>query len=273
MIKNVSIFDCTLREVGYQTGWYFDDDFVRDLYKFALGKGIDYVELGFFHNETADPGKGNFRYCSLRNEEIRGTFKHIKNFTKLAAMRDVQRPLSELLPKEESIIDTIRLLTRSHETDFKVLGEHVELCQKLGYELFINYTSAGYNSMDKNKEFAHFAKEMGVGAVEFADTESVMTSDYVKETIAICHDEGIKVGVHLHDKNGTAEELADLALSLGADYMDVTHLGLGGKWKDGNLTMEYLLRKLNVRGGYESTMIKNELIDQLIKYNQYSVAE
>jgi 4-hydroxy 2-oxovalerate aldolase len=55
--------------------------------------------------------------------------------------------------------------------------------------------------------------------------------------------------------------------------MDVTHLGLGGKWRDGNLTMEYLLRKLNVQGGYESTVIKNALIDELIKYHEYSVAE
>lgn len=273
MINGVGIFDCTLREVGYQTGWYFTDDFVRNLYKFALGKGIDYVELGFFHSEEADPGKGNFRYCSLKNDAIKDTFKRSKNFTKLAAMRDLQRPLSDLLPKKESIIDTIRLLTRSHETDFDVLGEHIELCKNLGYEVFVNFTSAGYNTMDKNKEFAKFVKEMGVESVEFADTESVMTKEYVTNTIDICHEAGLKVGVHLHDKNGTAEELADLALALGADYMDVTHLGLGGKWRDGNLTMEYLLRKFGVKGGYESTVIKNELIEELIRFNQYSVAE
>ncbi|MBQ4059185.1 MAG: pyruvate carboxyltransferase [Lachnospiraceae bacterium] len=273
MINNVRIFDCTLREVGYQTGWYYSDEFAKKVYKFALGKGIDYVELGFFHSEEADPGKGNFRYCSIRNQEIKDTFKNVKNITKLSAMRDIQRPLSELLPKEESIIDTIRILTRSHETDFLVLAEHVELSKKLGYEVFINYTSAGYNTMEKNKEFVRFAKEMGVESVEFADTESVMTKDYIINTIALCHDENIKVGVHLHDKNGTAEELADLALEQGADYMDVTHLGLGGKWRDGNLTMEYLLRKMDVKGGYESTTIKNDLIEELIKYHEFSVAE
>ena len=55
--------------------------------------------------------------------------------------------------------------------------------------------------------------------------------------------------------------------------MDVTHLGLGGKWRDGNLTMEYLLRKMGMTGGYEATMIKNQLIEQLIKYHGYSAAE
>jgi len=66
MINRLKVFDCTLREVGYQTGWYFDDEFVRSVYKFAQGKGIDYVELGFFHNAEADPGKGYYRYCSTK---------------------------------------------------------------------------------------------------------------------------------------------------------------------------------------------------------------
>ncbi len=273
MINGVKIFDCTIREVGYQTGWHFDDLFVRNLYKFAQGKGIDYIELGFFHNEKADADKGIYRYCSGKNEEIAEVFKSIKNITKIAAMRDIQRPLAELLPKKKSIIDTIRILTRSHETDLDNLDRYVEECLSLGYETFINFTSAGYNDMERNIQFAEFAKSRGVKAIEFADTESVMTEEYVTKTIIECHKIGIEVGVHLHDKNGTAEILADLAIEAGADYMDVTHLGLGGKWRDGNLTMEYLLRKLNVNGGYEATIIKNELIENLIKYNEFSVAE
>ena len=55
--------------------------------------------------------------------------------------------------------------------------------------------------------------------------------------------------------------------------MDVTHIGLGGKWRDGNLTMEYLLRKLNINGGYESTIVKNEIIEDLITFHNASAAE
>lgn len=273
MIKGIKIFDCTLREVGYQTGWNFDDTFVRNIYKFAQGKGIDYIELGFFHNEKADPNRGIYRYCSSKNEEISKVFKSIKNVTKISAMRDVQRPLSNLLPKDESIVDTIRILTRSHETDFEILDKRADEALELGYEVFINFTSAGYNDIEKNIEFANFAKSKGVKAIEFADTESVMTEEYVINTIRECHKIGVEMGVHLHDKNGTAERLADLAIKEGADYMDVTHLGLGGKWRDGNLTMEYLLRKLQINGGYEATIIKNELIEDLIKFNKFSAAE
>lgn len=273
MIKNVEIFDCTLREVGYQTGWNFSNEFVQSIYKFALGKGIDYVELGFFHNEEADPGRGDFRYCSIRNEEIYNLFKDMKKTTKLTAMRDIQRPLSNLVYKKNSIIDIVRIMSRSHENNFDILGAEIEQTQQLGYEVFANFTSAGYNTIEKNIKFAEFIKSKGVNSVEFADTESIMTADYVKNTIKICHDAGLKVGIHFHDKNGTAEMLANTALENGADYIDVTHLGLGGKCRDGNLTMEYLLRKMEVNPGYEATIVKNKLIEDLIKYNDYSVAE
>ena len=66
--------------------------------------------------------------------------------------------------------------------------------------------------------------------------------------------------------------LAEIAIEEGADYMDVTHLGLGGKWRDGNLTMEYLLRRFGANPGYEATVIKNELIEQIIKYHKFTAA-
>lgn len=272
MINQLKVFDCSLREIGYQTGWNFTPKTVQDIYRFALGKGIDYVELGFFHSELADPDRGPLRYCSAKNAEIAAIFKPIKNRVKLSAMRDIQRPLSELLPASESIVDTIRILTRSHETQFDALDRYVTEALALGYEVFINFTSAGYNTIEQNIRFAEFAKEKGAHAMEFADTESVMTEEYVVNTIRECHKVGMELGCHFHDKNGAADFLADVALREGADYMDVTHLGLGGKWRDGNLTMEYLLRKLGVNAGYEATVIKNELIEDLIRFHDRSAA-
>lgn len=273
MINGVTIFDCSLREIGYQTGWNFTTKTVRDIYRFAQGKGIDYVELGFFHNIEADPGRGIFRYCSTKNDEIKEVFHNTKNVTKISAMRDIQRPLSKLVPKKDSIIDTIRVMSRSPETDLDVMDKYVDEALELGYEVFLNFTSAGHNSIEKNIKFAEFAKAKGVTGMEFADTESVMTEDYVRDTIRECHKVGVKLGCHFHDKNGTAEKLADLAIKEGADFLDVTHIGLGGKWRDGNLTMEYLLRKMNLIGGYEATIIRNEIIEDLIKYHEFSAAE
>lgn len=273
MIANMKVFDCTLREVGYQTGWYFDKKVVQDIYRFAESRHIDYIELGFFHNEEADPNRGDFRYCSMRGTEIMNTFAYVKNRTKLSAMRDIQRPISELKPKKDSPIDAIRILTRSHETDIDRLKFYVNEAQELGYEVYINFTSAGNNTPEITECFAECAKNMGVPIIYFADTESIMTNEFVDTTINICKEFGVGVGMHFHDKNGTAEELADTAIKNGVNGIDVTHIGLGGKWRDGNLTMEYLMKKFGINLGFENTVVRNEIIEQIIKFNKYTAAE
>jgi 4-hydroxy 2-oxovalerate aldolase len=270
--RKIIIFDCTLREAGYQTGWYFEESFCHDIYRFAQGKGIDYIELGFFHSPEHDPNRGLFRYCSEKQSEVAKLFGKMKNRVKISAMRDVQRPLWPLKPREPGAVDAIRILTRSHETDFNVLRCHIEEIRSLGYELFINFTSAGYNTLEVNADFARFAADEGVPMIYFADTESVMTPNYVTQTIDICHERGVKVGVHFHDKNGTAETLARIALDNGADGCDYTLMGLGGKWLDGNLTMETYLHTFGYEGGYELTHLKNELIRQLIMFHDNSAA-
>ena len=272
MIGNITIFDCTFREAGYQTGWFFDKDFCIDYYKFAQAAGIDYLELGFFHNKEADPNRGYFRYCSLCNDEIKDIFLSTKNTVKLSAMRDIQRPLSDLLPKKETVIDAVRILTRSSETDFKILEKHINEIKKLGYEVFVNFTSSGHNTMERNKEFAKFAVAHEIPVIYFADTESIFTPEYVRHTIELCREEGVEAGIHLHDKNGTAEMLLDVALHYGCKYADITMMGLGGKWHDGNLATEYFLRKYNYNPGDEQTRLKTMLIQNLIKYNKSTAA-
>lgn len=272
MMTRPKVFDCTLREVGYQTGWYFDADFCRSLYVFAQGKGINYIELGFFHDPNHDKGRGMFRYCSERQKEIAEVFGKVKNRVKISAMLDLQRPLTQLVPREDGAVDAIRILTRSHETDFDILKAKVAEVRKLGYELFINFTSAGYNTNEMNEAFADFAVENNVPVIYFADTESAMTEQYVIDAIKICHGKGLQVGIHVHDKNGTAEQLTETALLAGVDYMDFTLLGLGGKWRDGNLSTEYYLHKKGFVGGYELTSLKNALIEQLIKNHEHSAA-
>lgn len=273
MIANMKVFDCSLREIGYQTGWHFDTKFAQDIYRFAEARSVDYIELGFFHSPDADPGRGCFRYCSVKNDEVEAVFSYMKNRTKLSAMRDIQRPLTELLPKKDSPIDAIRILTRSHETEIDILKKHIDEVQRLGYEVFVNFTSSGANTMEKNRTFAKVVSEMGVQTIYFADTESIMTPEYVCNTIDVCREEHVKVGMHFHDKNGTAENLANIAIQKGIDGIDVTHIGLGGKWRDGNLTMEFLLKKFGFPIGYEGTILRNEIIDQLIKYHPYSAAD
>jgi 4-hydroxy 2-oxovalerate aldolase len=272
MINGITLFDCTLREVGYQTGWFFDDTFMRQYYRFVESAGFDYLELGFFHNPEADPNRGIVRYCGVRNDELSEIFGATKNLLKLSAMRDIQRPLAPLMPAADSVVDAVRILTRSKETDLDILAKHVEEIQKLGYEVWINFTSAGRNTVATTTAFAKFAVKMGVPVIYFADTESIFTAKYVADVIDICRTEGVEPGIHLHNKNGTAKSLLQVALAHNVKYTDTTLLGLGGKWHDGNIATESLLEMFSYNPGYELTRLKTELVQQLIKYHESSAA-
>lgn len=272
MINAVNLFDCTIREAGYQTGWFFDKSFLMDYYRFLESANYDYMELGFFHNPEADPGRGCTRYCGVCNDELNEIFRSAKNILKLSAMRDIQRPLAPLVKAENSVIDTVRILTRSKETKIDILAKQVEEVQELGYEVFINFTSAGYNTIEQNMSFAKLARKLGLKVVYFADTESVFTSKYIADTIENCRAEGIEAGIHLHNKNGTAEMLLDVAFAHQCQYTDSTLLGIGGKWHDGNIPTEYLMKHFNHNPGYELTRLKTNFINQLIKYHEHSAA-
>ena len=272
MINGITLFDCTAREVGYQTGWFFEPSFLREYYRFLEASGFDYMELGFFHNQEADPGRGLLRYCGQNAELLQEIFSPTKNLLKLSAMRDIQRPLGPIGKKSDSVIDAVRILTRSFETKLDILAPHVDELQEAGFEVFINFTSSGRNSEKLNLSFAQFAKKHGVKVIYFADTESVFTPKYVSDVVEMCRSEGIEAGIHLHNKNGTAEQLLDVALAHNCKYTDTTLLGFGGKWYDGNISTEYLLKHFNYHPGYELTRLKTELVQNLIKYSAHSAA-
>lgn len=272
MINGITLFDCTGREVGYQTGWFFEQSFLREYYRFLEASGFDYMELGFFHNPEADPGRGLLRYCGENPDLLKEIFEPTKNLLKLSAMRDIQRPLAPVGKRKDTVIDAIRILTRSPETDLDVLAAHVEELQNANFEIFINFTSSGRNSEKLNISFAKFAKKHGIDVIYFADTESIFTPKYVSDVVEMCRAEGIEAGIHLHNKNGTAEQLLDVAFAHNCKYVDTTLLGFGGKWYDGNISTEYLLKHFNYHPGYELTRLKTELVQNLIKYNVHSAA-
>jgi 4-hydroxy 2-oxovalerate aldolase len=269
--KRVKIFDCTLREVGYQTGWYFDPEFCKSFYQFAANNGIDYIELGFMYAIPHDPGRGLFCYCTDTQAEIREIFEGVKDKVKISSMVDLQSPFTPIRPAKDGVVDAVRIMTRSLNTNEDELKRMVDTLRVNGYnEIYVNFTRAGLNTIETNERFADIAKEIGLPTIYFADTESTMTEKYVRDAIDICHSRGLKCGIHLHNKNGAAEDLCKFGYDNGVDYTDITLLGLGGKWCDGNLSTEFLLRYLGVQPGYGLTLLKNDLIHQLIKYHVHS---
>jgi 4-hydroxy 2-oxovalerate aldolase len=271
VISDMKLVDCTIREAGYQTGWFFDKKFVCDWYRLLVGARVDYMELGFFHDEKSDPGKGIYRYGAQKNNQLLEELSYVKTTTKFSSMLDLQRPLSDILPQKDTLFDMVRIINRSHENDNEVLGPKVEELQAKGYKVSINYTSAGNNSRELNRSFLEFSKSLGVEAVYFADTESLFDNNFVESLIEDCNDLGVNnYGLHFHDKRGLAGELMEVAFRQGCRRFDATLMGFGGKWQDWNLAIESVFKRFHVDiDPVEFNNARRDLVRQLIKYNEF----
>jgi 4-hydroxy 2-oxovalerate aldolase len=271
MLENINLVDCTIREAGYQTGWNFDNKFIANWYQFLLSQKVDYMELGFFHSMEHDPGKGIYRYCGQKNEEIDSIFRKIKSRTKISSMLDLQRPMGEILSADESIVDCIRIINRSHENNFSILEGKVNELTNLGYEVCVNFTSAGFNSRELNREFLNFGKNNNILVINFADTESVFSREFVTNLVDDCNVEGVEnYGLHLHNKKGKARELMDIGYRGGCRHFDATLLGFGGKWHDWNLDIENLFDYFKVSlEPIEFNNLKRDLVQQIIKFKEF----
>ena len=56
MNKKIEILDCTLRDGGYYTNWWFSDEFVESYLRTVSKLPIDIIELGYLSNKIDNYG-------------------------------------------------------------------------------------------------------------------------------------------------------------------------------------------------------------------------
>lgn len=55
---DIKVVDCTIRDGGLVNNFYFDDEFVRNLYTANVAAGVEYMEFGY---------KASRKFLTLRN--------------------------------------------------------------------------------------------------------------------------------------------------------------------------------------------------------------
>ena len=114
---DIKIIDCTLRDGGLVNNFAFTDEFVKDLYHANIKAGVDYMEFGYkADKELFDPKEfGKWKFCD--EEDIRAIVGENDSPLKLSVMADVGRCdyKKDILPKEDSVIDLVRVATYIHQ--------------------------------------------------------------------------------------------------------------------------------------------------------------
>lgn len=219
----VKFLDCTTRDGGHDTNWYFDKKFVEELIRCMINSQIEYCEIGY-RNYKDKENKGNFYYCT---PEILKEIQVIKQNLQIGIMVDTSRYNEKDFPgAERDFADFIRIATHPDKIE-KTLDIAYNLYQK-GYKIFVqlmeipNVKEEHYNIL-KNWKY-----------------KNILESLYIADSYSTVHPEDIPIffnklksigyntiSFHAHDKHSLALQNTLKAIELGAYSVDVTLRGMG----------------------------------------------
>jgi len=223
----MKILDCTLRDGGYLTDWYWDIDLVNDTIDALNSCGVDIIELGY-KSPIIENRLGRFRYCEdyYLNSVIKEEYKH-NDFCFMIDLKDYidNGKLDSKLLKNtigrSDFFTYARIAIKQHE--MKCTEEAVDILDKLGYKVFLNIMYASFVGEDDFCDISHTTKDWPIEALYFADSFGQLSAKNVKHFARMSMQ---NVGIHLHNNNGGALQSA-LHASIFVEYVDATILGMG----------------------------------------------
>lgn len=239
---DIRVFDCTIRDGGLCNNFHFSDEFVKGVYDTCVKSGIDYMEIGKNNSPTlmSEEEFGPWNFC--KEEDIRRIVGDNDTKLKLAVMSDIGRTVnSELLPKEESVVDMVRIATYVHQIPAAI--ELIEEAHAKGYETTVNIMAISKSFSTELDEVLEAVSKTNVDIIYIADSfgsfypEQInkLTEKYLK----VAQDSGKQIGIHAHNNMQLAYANTLEAMIYGASYLDVTISGLGRG--AGNCPMELLI--------------------------------
>lgn len=196
-MSNIKLLDCTLRDGGYITNWYFGRNNILRIVNDLTKANLDFIEVGYLNKDISDIEKSIFQTIALASEVIP---KNHKNSIFLA-MADVDQFLpTNITPYKPGYIDGIRVVFYKHQIE-----KALEMCKCVadsGYKLFvqpmvtIDYTTAEYSRLiDKIVELNPYA-------VSIVDSFGHMTKMELKYYFDILDNrlsESCTIGFHSHN--------------------------------------------------------------------------
>ena len=239
---DIRVFDCTIRDGGLCNNFHFNDEFVRGVYETCIKAGVDYMEIGKNNSPSlmSEEEFGPWNFC--KEEDIRRIVGENSSNIKIAVMSDIGRTVKEeLLPKEESVVDMVRIATYVHQIPAAI--ELIEEAHAKGYETTVNIMAISKSFDDELNEVLAAVSKTNVDIIYIADSfgsfypEQInkLTEKYLK----VAQENGKKIGIHAHNNIQLAYANTIEAMIYGTSFLDVTISGLGRG--AGNCPMELLL--------------------------------
>ncbi len=240
---DIKVLDATLRDGGLVNSFRFSDEFVKALYIANLRAGVDYMEFGYKASKDIfkEEDFGDWKFCD--EAALRRIVGNNETDMKIAVMADVGRCnlQRDLLPKEESVIDMVRIATYIHTMPAAI--EMIEYCHSLGYETTCNIMAISKANTSDIDAALEMLRESSVDVIYLVDSYGSLFPEQIQRltTQYLSHFEGTdkKIGMHAHNNQQLAFANTIESCSMGASFLDAT-VGSMGRGA-GNCAMELLL--------------------------------
>lgn len=240
---DIKVLDATIRDGGLVNNFFFEDDFVRELYQANVKAGVDYMEFGYKASTDIFDEKefGKWKFC--KEEDIRAIVGENNTDLKIAVMADVGRTDFErdILPKSESVIDMVRVATYVHQMPAAI--EIIEYCHEMGYETTCNLMAVSTATETEIDLALELLGNSHVDVIYLVDSYGSLYPEQIQNLSKRYLEKGDKfkksIGIHAHNNQQLAFANTIESCSLGVSYLDVTMMGMGRG--AGNCPMEAIM--------------------------------
>lgn len=228
---DIKVVDCTLRDGGLVNNFAFTDEFVKDLYQANIKAGVDYMEFGYkASKELFDVNAyGKWKFCN--EEDIRAIVGENNSPLKIAVMADVGRCDYEqdILPKEESVIDMIRVATYIHQIPTAI--KMIEDFKQKGYEVCVNIMAVSKVNSDDLAAGLQLLSRSSVDVIYLVDSFGSFYPEQItklaQQYVDVANASGKIVGMHAHNNQQLAFANTIEACRNGVCLLDATVNGMG----------------------------------------------
>ncbi|MDA3847368.1 MAG: aldolase catalytic domain-containing protein [Vallitaleaceae bacterium] len=240
---DIKVMDCTIRDGGLVNDFYFEDDFVRELYHTCIKTGVDYMEFGYKASKAifSDKEFGKWKFCT--EADIRSIVGENNTDLKISIMADIDRTnfREDVIDRKDSVIDMIRVATYINQIPSAI--EMINDFNAKGYETTVNIMALSHVNDHDLMEALELLSQTGVDVIYLVDSFGTFYPEQIRdmaERYLIVGDKaGKKIGIHAHNNQQLAFANTIEALTLGVSFIDstVNSLGRGA----GNCPTELLL--------------------------------
>lgn len=240
---DIKVVDCTIRDGGLVNNFYFDDEFVRNLYTANVAAGVEYMEFGYKASKEIFDVKefGKWKFCD--EQDIRDIVGDNNTDLKISVMADVGRTdyKKDIIPKTDSVIDMIRIATYINTIPAAI--EMIHYCAEMGYETTINIMAVSTAAESELDLALDLLAQSKVGTIYLVDSYGSLYPEQIRRLadkyLKVAEKYGKKVGIHAHNNQQLAFANTIEACTVGVSYLDATMSGMGRG--AGNCNMELLL--------------------------------